>query len=154
MTCMASLWPNWSPTAKVGLWSLSLPLKTLCIQGTGALFHGKLSTDLPSNRSALHSGYCAIRAQPKEVSSADDIKEVNLWCTFAGHVVWKGQVWCVWIRCISIACSEWWEEVHCQCGSTRFCQEGWCLAMLLLPQRRTRMGGYHSEYSFTLAYSY
>lgn len=35
--------------------------------GTGALFHGKLSTELPADRSAIHSGYCAIRAKPMKV---------------------------------------------------------------------------------------
>ena len=35
--------------------------------GTGAIFHGKLDTELPADRSAIHSGYCAIRSTPIKV---------------------------------------------------------------------------------------
>ena len=36
--------------------------------GTGAIFHGCLSTELPADRSAKYSGYCAVRSRPKKVS--------------------------------------------------------------------------------------
>ena len=35
--------------------------------GTGAVFRGKLSTELPADRSARYSGYCAVRSKPKKV---------------------------------------------------------------------------------------
>lgn len=34
--------------------------------GTGALFHGSLSTKQPADKS-VKSGYCAIRSKPKQV---------------------------------------------------------------------------------------
>lgn len=36
--------------------------------GTGAMFNGRLDPSLPTDMSAKHSGYCAIRSKPKKVS--------------------------------------------------------------------------------------